>query len=165
MSIESPYSSLLSGSCTTGTMAPCAVGTGTTATIPSSRASVGSEMGGSFYLRRLLRHVLCEALALGPRGLEDEGLLRCLAGRVLLRTPASFSFYVRSGGAVRVALTGLNINDRLGGATGTALAGLLSVGRSSSRLGATVAGVTLTSVTLLLPGLLRRLGPSGHGLP
>ena len=42
MSIESPYSSLLSGSSTTATMLPCAVGTGTTATIPSYRASVGS---------------------------------------------------------------------------------------------------------------------------
>ena len=125
----------------------------------------GLRDGGSFYLWRLLRHVLCEALALGPRGLEDEGLLRCLAGRALLRVPASFSFCGRSGGAVRVAPTGLNINDRLGGATGTALAGLLGVGRLSSRLGATLAGVALTGVTLLLPGSLRRLGPSGHGLP
>ena len=122
----------------------------------------GLRDGGSFYLWRLLRHVLCEALALDPRGLEDEGLLRSWAGRALLRAPASFSFYVRSGGAVCVALTGLNINDRLGG---TALAGLLGVGRLRSRLGATVAGVALTSVALLLPGLLRRLGPSGHGLP
>jgi len=88
-----------------------------------------------------------------------------LAGRVLLRAPASFSSYVRPGGDICVALTGLNINDRLGGATSTALAGLLGVGRLSSRLGATVAGVTLTGVTLLLPGLLRRLGPSGHCLP
>jgi len=88
-----------------------------------------------------------------------------LAGRALLRTPASFSFYVRSGGTVCVALTGLNFNGRLGGATGTALAGLLGIGRLSSRLGATLAGGALTGVTLLLPGSLRRLGPSGHGLP
>ena len=88
-----------------------------------------------------------------------------MAGRVLLRAPASFSSYVRPGGDICVALTGLNINDRLGGATGTALAGLLGVGRRSSRLGATLAGVALTGVTLLLPGSLRHLGPSGHGLP
>jgi hypothetical protein len=83
-----------------------------------------------------------------------------LTGRALLRVPASFSFCDRSGGAVRIALTGRNSNGRLGDATGTALAGLLGVGRRSSRLGATLAGVTL-----LLPGSLRRLGPSGHGLP
>ena len=83
-----------------------------------------------------------------------------MAGRALLRVPASFSFCVRSGGADRVALTGLNFNGRLGGATGTALAGLLGIGGRSSHLGATLAGVTL-----LLPGSLRRLGPSGHGLP
>jgi hypothetical protein len=112
-----------------------------------------------------LCHVLYEALALDPRGLEDEGLLRSLAGRALLRAPARVSFYVRSGGAVCVALTGLNINDCLGGATGIALAGLLGVGRLSNRLGATVADVVLTGIALLLPGLLRRLGPSGHGLP
>ena len=88
-----------------------------------------------------------------------------MAGRVLLRAPASFSFYVRSGGDICVALTGLNFNGHLGGAIGTALAGLLGVGDLSSRLGATLAGVALTGVTLLLPGSLRRLGPSGHGLP
>ena len=97
-----------------------------------------------------------------------------MAGRALLRVPGSFSFCGRSGGALRVALTGLNFNGRLGGATGIALAGLLGVGhlssrlgvgRLSSRLGATLAGGALTGVTLLLPGSLRRLGPSGHGLP
>ena len=84
-----------------------------------------------------------------------------MTGRALLRVPASFSFRDRSGGAVRIALTGLNSNGRLGDATGTALAGLLSVGRLSSRFCATLAGIAL----LLCPGLLRRLGPSGHGLP
>jgi len=38
-----------------------------------------------------------------------------LAGRALLCVPASFSFRIRSGGAGRVALTGLNFNGRLGG--------------------------------------------------
>jgi len=95
----------------------------------------------------------------------DEGILLCLAGRALLHAPASLSFLIRSGGASRVALTGLNFNGRLGSVTGPAPAGLLGVGRLSSRLGATLAGVALTSVTLLLPGLLRRLGPSGHCLP
>src|SRR6185436_11314876 len=118
----------------------------------------GLREGGSFYPWRLLRHVLCEALALGPRGLEDEGLLCCLTGRALLRVPASFSFCGRSGGAVRVAPTSLNFNGRLGGATGTALAGPLGIGRLSSRLGATLAGGALTGITLLLPGSLRRLG-------
>ena len=84
-----------------------------------------------------------------------------MTGRALLRVPASFSFCDRSGGAVRIALTGRNSNGRLGDATGTALAGLLGVGRLSSRFCATLAGVAL----LLRPGLLRRLGPSGHGLP
>ena len=121
----------------------------------------GLRDGGSFYPWRLLRHVLCEALVLGPRGLEHEGLLGCLTSRALLRVPASFSFCDRSGGAVRIALTGRNSNGRLGDATGTALAGLLGVGRLSSRFCATLAGVAL----LLCPGLLRRLGPSGHGLP
>jgi len=88
-----------------------------------------------------------------------------LTGRALLRVPASFSFCDRSGGAVRIALTGRNSNGRLGDATGTALAGLLGVGRLSSRLCTMLAGVALTGVTLLLPGSLRRLGPSGHGLP
>src|SRR6185369_5277320 len=104
----------------------------------------GLREGGSLYPWRLLRHVLCEALALGPRGLEDEGLLRCLTGRALLHVPASFSFCDRSGGAVRVALTGLNFNGHLVDATGTAPAGLLGVGRLSSRLGATLAGGALT---------------------
>ena len=67
--------------------------------------------------------------------------------------------------AVRIVVTGLNFNGRLGDATGTALAGLLGVGRMISRLGATLAGGALTGVTLLLPGSLRCLGPSGHGLP
>src|SRR6185503_12440763 len=93
----------------------------------------GLRDGGSFYLRRLLRHVLCEALALGPRGLEDEGLLRCLAGRTLLLALASFSFRTRSGGAGRVALTGLSFNSRLVGATGTAPASLPGIVSLSSR--------------------------------
>jgi len=84
-----------------------------------------------------------------------------LTGRALLRVPASFPFCDRSGSAVRIALTDRNSNDRLGDATGTALAGLLGVGRLSSRFCATLAGVAL----FLCPGLLRRLGPSGHGLP
>ncbi|XP_039812129.1 uncharacterized protein LOC120675105 [Panicum virgatum] len=105
------------------------------------------------------------ALVLGPRGLEDEGLLGCLTGRALLRAPASFSFCGRAGSAVRVALTGFNSNSRLGGTTGTARACLLSVGRRSGRPGTTLAGVALTGVTLLLPGSLSRLSPSGHGLP
>jgi len=80
---------------------------------------------------------------------------------VLLRAPASFSFYVRSGGDICVARTGLSFNSCLGGATGTAPAGLLGIASLSSRFCATLAGVAL----LLCPGLLRRLGPSGHGLP
>ena len=88
-----------------------------------------------------------------------------MAGRALLRTPASFSFCIRSGGAGRVALTGLNVDGRLGSTSDAALAGVFAgVGRLSSRLGTTLAGVALTGVTLL-PGLLRRLSPSGHGLP
>ena len=88
-----------------------------------------------------------------------------MTGRALLRAPASFSFCGRAGSAVRVALTGLNFNSRLGGATGTARACLLSVGHRSGRPGTMLAGVALTAVTLPLPGSLRCLGPSGHGLP
>ena len=91
----------------------------------------------------------------------DEGILLCAAGRTLLLAPASFSFRIRSGGTGRVALTGLNVDGRLGGATGTAPAGLLGIASLSSRFCATLAGVAL----FLCPGLLRRLGPSGHGLP
>src|SRR6185437_1526840 len=104
---------------------------------------------------------LCGALDLGPRGLKDEGPLFCLAGRAFLRVPASFSFRARSGGACRVALTGLNFNGRLGGATGTAPAGLLGVVSLGSLFGAILASVAL----LLCPGLLRRPGPSSQGLP
>jgi len=91
----------------------------------------------------------------------DEGILLCAAGRALLLAPASFSFRIRSGGAGRVALTGLNVDGRLGGATGTAPAGLLGIIGLSSRFGATLAGVAF----LLCPSLLRRPGPSGQGLP
>ena len=130
---------------------------------------VGLRDGGSLHQWRPLRRLfLCDALALGPRGLGDEGVLLCLAGRVLPRAPASFSSYIWSGGAGRVALTGLNFNGRLGSATGTVLAGLFAgIGHLSSRFGTTLAGVALTGVTLLLlcPSLLRRLGPSSHGLP
>ena len=118
-------------------------------------------MGVSFHLWRLLRHILCEALVLGPRGLEHKGLLGCLTSRALLRVPASFSFCDRSGGAVRVALTGLTFNSRLVGATGTAPASLLGIVSLSSRFGTTLAGIAL----LLCPSLLRRPGPSGQGLP
>ena len=158
MSIESPYSSLLSGSSTTAVAPSCAVGTGTMATVPSSRASVGSEMGAPPW--RPLRRVLCDALALGPRGLEDKGLLLCLAGTALLRAPANFSFRTRSGGAGRVTLTGLNFNGRLGGATGTAPASLLGIVSLSGRFGTALAGVAL-----LCPSLLFCPGPSSQGLP
>jgi len=65
-------------------------------------------------------------------------------------------------------LTGLNFDGRLGSATDTALSGLFAgIGHLSSRFGTTMAGAALTGVTLLLlcPSLLRRLGPSRHGLP
>ena len=39
-----------------------------------------------------------------------------MVGGALLRTPTSFSFYNRPGGAGRVALTGLNFDVRPGGA-------------------------------------------------
>ena len=84
-----------------------------------------------------------------------------MVGRAFLRAPTSFSFCNRLGGAGRVTLTGLSFNSRLGGATGTAPAGLLGIASLSSRFCATLAGIAL----LLCPGLLRRLGPSGHGLP
>ena len=84
-----------------------------------------------------------------------------MAGRALLRIPASFSFRIRSGGAGRVALTSLNFNGRLGGGAGTAPAGLLGVVGLNSRFGTTLAGVAL----LLCPSLLRRPGPSNQGLP
>ena len=84
-----------------------------------------------------------------------------MTGGALLRVPAGFSFCDRSGGAVRIALTGLSFNSRLGGATGTAPASPLGIVSLSSRFCITLAGVAL----LLCPGLLRRLGPSGHGLP
>ena len=84
-----------------------------------------------------------------------------MAGRALLRAPASFSFRIRSGGAGRIALTGLDFNGHLGGATGTARAGLLGIVSLSSRFGTTLASVAL----LLCPSLLRRPGPSSQGLP
>ena len=162
MSIKSPYSSLLSGSSTTAAALPCAVGTGTTATAPSSQASVGSETGAPSTPGAHLRHfLLCDALALGPRGLEDEGLLLNTIGRALLRAPASFPSRIRSGGAGRVALTSLNFNVGSGGAVRAAPAGLLGIVGLSSRFGATLAGVAF----LLCPSLLRRPGPSGQGLP
>ena len=84
-----------------------------------------------------------------------------MAGRAPLHIPASFSFRIRSGGAGRVALTGLNFSNCLGGTTGTAPAGLLGAVSLSGRFGTALAGVAL----LLCPSLLRRLGPSSHGLP
>jgi len=83
-----------------------------------------------------------------------------LVGRALLRVPASFSFRIRSGGAGRVALTGLDFNSRLGGVTGPAPAGLLGVVSLSGRFGTALAGVAL-----LCPSLLRCPGPSCQGLP
>ena len=82
-------------------------------------------------------------------------------GGALLRAPADISFRIRSGGAGRPALTGLNFNGRLDGATGTTPAGLLGVIGRSSRFGTTLASVAL----LLCPGLLRRPDPSSQGLP
>ena len=113
-------------------------------------------------MRRVL---LCDALALGPRGLEDEGLHLYTVGRALLRAPASLSSCGRMGGASRIALTGLNFSNYQGGAVHAALTGLLGIGSLSSRFGTALAGVALNDVTLLLcPSLLRRLGPSSHGL-
>jgi len=122
----------------------------------------GLRDGGSFHLWRLLRRVLCDALALGPRGLEDEGHLLSMVGRALLRAPASLSSCGRTGGASRIALTGLNFSNCQGGAVHAALAGLLGVGSLSGRFGTALDGVTLL---LLCPSLLRRLGASSHGLP
>ena len=85
-----------------------------------------------------MRHLFCDAFALGPRGLGDEGVLLCLG----------------------VALTGLNFNGRLGSTTGTAPASLLGVVSLSGRFGTALAGVAL-----LCTSLLCRLGPSSHGLP
>ena len=85
-----------------------------------------------------------------------------MVGGVLLRAPTSFSSCIRPGGASRVALTGLDFSDCQGGAVHTAPAGLLGVGSLSGCLGSALAGVTLL---LLCPSLLRRLGPSSHGLP
>ena len=119
------------------------------------------ELLGSFPLRRTLRRrLLRNTLALGPWGLEYEGLLLCLAGRALLHAPASFSFHSRSGGASRVALTGLSFNSRLGGVTGPAPADLLGVIGLSGCFGTALAGVTL-----LFPSLLCCPGPSSQGLP
>ena len=84
-----------------------------------------------------------------------------MVSRALLRAPASFSSCIRSGGAGRVALTGLNFDVRLGGAIYTAPAGLLGVVSQSGRFGTALADVAL----LLYSGLLGRLGPSGHGRP
>jgi len=121
----------------------------------------GLRNGGPFRNWCLLRRLfLCDALALGPRGLEDEGLLLYTVGRTLLRAPASFSFRIRTGGAGRVTQTGLNFSDGQGGAVHAALDGLLGVCSLSGRFGTALAGVAL----LLCPSLLRRLGPSSHGL-
>ena len=109
-------------------------------------------------MRRLF---LCDALSLSPQGLEDEGLLFYMVGRALLCAPASFSSRIRSGGAGRVALTGLNYDVRPGGAIRIAPAGLLGVVSLSSRFDATLASVAL----FLCPGLLRRPGTSSQGLP
>ena len=85
-----------------------------------------------------------------------------MVSRVLLRAPASFSSRIRSGGAGRVTLTGLNFNNCLGGATGTAPAGLLGVVSLSACFGTALAGVALL---LLCSGLLGRLGPLGPRPP
>ena len=83
-----------------------------------------------------------------------------MAGRAPLRIPASFSFRIRSGGAGRVALTGLNFNGRLGGVTGPAPAGLLGIVSLSGRFGTALAGAAL-----MCPSLLCCPGPSSQGLP
>ena len=84
-----------------------------------------------------------------------------MVGRALRRAPANFSSRIRSGGAGRVPLTGLNFNDGPGGATSTVPAGLLGVVSLSGCFGTALADVAL----LLYLGLLGRLGPSGHGRP
>ena len=123
----------------------------------------GFRDGGSFHNWRPLRRLLlCDALTLGPQGLEDEGLLLNTTGRALLHAPASLSSCVRSGGASRIALTGLNSSNCQGGTVHTALAGLLGIGGRSGCFGTALAGVNLL---LLRPGWLRRLGASSHGLP
>ena len=62
-----------------------------------------------------------------------------MVGWVLLRTPATFSFCIRPGGASRVALTGLNFNDYPGGAVRTAPAGLPNGVSRSGRLSTALA--------------------------
>src|SRR6185437_10029053 len=120
----------------------------------------GLRDGGSFYPRRPQRCLLlCDALALSPQGLEDEGLLLCLVCGALLRAPTSFSSCIRSGSAGRVALTGLNFDVRPGGAIRTAPAGLLGVVSLSGCFGAASADIALL---FLCSSLLGRLGPSSH---
>jgi hypothetical protein len=89
-------------------------------------------------------------------------LLLRLVGRALLRAPASFSSCIRSGGAGRVALTGLNFDVRPGGAICVAPAGLLGVVSLSGCFGASSADI---AILFMRSGLLGRLGPPSHGLP
>jgi len=82
-----------------------------------------------------------------------------MVGRALLRAPAGLYSCVRSGGASRISLTGLNSSNCQGGAIHAVLAGLLGVCGQSSCFGTALAGVTLL---LLCSGLLCRLGASSH---
>jgi len=85
-----------------------------------------------------------------------------MVGGVLLRTPASFSFCNRPGGASRVALIGLKFDVWPGGAVRAAPAGLPGVVSLSGCLSSALADVVSI---LLCSSLLGRLGPSSHGLP
>ena len=85
-----------------------------------------------------------------------------MVGGALLRTPTSFSFCNRPGGAGHIALTGLNFDVRPSGAIRTAPAGLLDVVSLSSWFSIALADVALL---LLCSSLLGRLGPSSHRLP
>ena len=160
MSLESPNSSLLSGSYTTGIKlsgAACAV---IAATTPSSRASAGTETRVSSATGALGADSSSSMTPLTP-ALGDEGLHLRLAGGALLRVPTS-SFCDRPGGAIRVAPTGLDFDVRPGGVICAAPAGLPHGVSLSGCFNATLAGIAPIPRR---SSLLGRLGPSSHRLP
>ena len=81
---------------------------------------------------------------------------------MLLRTPTRSFFRDRPGGAIRVALTGLDFDVRPGGVICAAPAGLPHGISLSGCFNATLAGIAPIPRR---SSLLGRLGPSSHRLP
>ena len=162
MSLESPYSSLLSGSCTTGTTlsgAACAI---TAATTPPSRAPAGSGTQVSSFAGAPGADSSATPSTPALGGLRTRVSTPIwLAGRSCA-PPTSFPFSCDwPGGAIRVVPTGPDFDVRPGGVICAAPVDLPLGVSLSGCYSAALASVAPALQRLSLLGLL---GPSSHRL-